>query len=244
MNYSAVRPDGVAVHPASHAESGERLAFIRKVYGLVFLGIFFFAASITLPIVGAAAGVPVLTQIFALSTKVPFILALLLIIGSSMLVHSVSMVRGWNLVAYFAMSFVWAFLTIPLVTYALGVGGISVIVQASVLTTTVFGALSCYVLISRKDFSFLGGILTVGLVIALGGIVMLWIGSFFFNVEIFHIAMSIFLVILFSGYVLYDTSNVIHRYATDMVVPAALALMVDFIILFRQILFLLIAGRD
>ena len=45
--------------------------------------------------------------------------------------------------------------------------------------------------------------------------------------------------LVFCGYILYDTSNILHHYATSMVVPAAMAIMVDFVMLFRTILVLL-----
>lgn len=253
MSYSAMRADGVAIRPASTASTGERIDFIRKVYSLVFLGILFFSASIALPVLGSEYffDIPVLSDIFWLSTQLPWWAALLLIIGSSFVVHAVSMVRGLNLVAFFAMSFLWAFLTIPMIamTFAIGghLGGLMMIVQAAGLTTLVFGGLTVYVFVTKKDFSFMRGFLMVGLFLSLGAIIALGVGSMLGWVQEMgplNIGLSIILVLLFAGYVLYDTSNVIHHYATDMVVPAALALMVDFIILFRQILFLIIASRD
>src|SRR5690606_1067608 len=112
-----------------------------------------------------------------------------------------------------------------------------VIFQALGLTVLTFGGLSAYVLITRKDFSFLGGFLFTGLMLLIGGIVVLWIASAFFGVDVSLMSMAITIAstFLFMGYVLYDTSNLLHRYSTDMVVPAALALMIDFIILFRNI---------
>jgi FtsH-binding integral membrane protein len=241
-----MREDGVAYTPAITASGDERLAFIQKVYSLVFVGIAAFAAGMIAPIVGAMAGIGFFEAWLRTAFSVPFPVALIAILGTSWLVHSVSMVKGWNLVAFFAMSQLWAFLTLPLVVFALQASGLVVIVQAGVLTTVVMGGLTAYVMISKKDFSFLGAGLMVGLFLLIGLAVCTWVASYFFGMEVsvMTTAMSAFAVILFSGYVLYDTSNVLHHYATDMVVPAALALMVDFIILFRSILFLLMARRD
>lgn len=245
MSYSAIRADGTAVSPAVQSTSSERLVFIRKVYSLVFLGILFFAGTVGLPIIGAMAEIPVLAQFFQLSLMVPWWLALALIIGSSFLIHRVSMVRGVNMIAFFAMSFMWGFLTIPLVGWALGVGGLAIVLQALGLTVLVFGGLSAYVLLSRKDFSYMGGFLTMGTLLVLGAIVILGVASMMgFSINIFHVGLSIVVVLLFSGWVLYDTSKMLHHYATDMVVPAALGLLVDFIIIFREILFLLVISRD
>jgi modulator of FtsH protease len=100
--------------------------------------------------------------------------------------------------------------------------------------------------LTRKDFSFLGGFLFVGLMGLIGTALIAWVASAFFKVDVslLSTAISMVSVLLFSGYVLFDTSNMLHRYSTDMVVPAALALMIDFIILFRDILFLLLRARD
>ncbi len=256
MSYSALRPDGVAQYTAAQASTDERLTYLKKVYGLTFVGILFFAITISLTVAGGleAMGqvdslyIPLFTELFYLSMWLgqSFFIPLALIIGSSFLVHKVSMVKGVNLVGYFGFIGLWSILTVPLVIYALGVGGLAIIFQAAGLTTFVFGGLTGYVLITRKDFSFMGGFLTVGLFLILGTIIMLGILNLL-GVQMptfVQVAISIFVVLLFSGYVLYDTSRILHHYATDMVVPAALALSVDFIILFRQILFLLAMSRD
>lgn len=241
MSYSAVRPDGVAVYPAAQATPSDRVAFIQKVYGLLFLGILFFAASMSLPVAGIVYEIPVLREIGMLAIACPWWLALIVLIGSSFLIHSVSMIRGINIVAFFAMAGMWGFFTVGLIYYALATSGFGVIFQAAGLTTLVFGGLSAFALISRKDFSFLGGFLMISTLLLLGTIV----GFAIFGAgEILQIGLSLAIVAIFSLYVLYDTSRMLHHYAVDMVVPAALALLVDFIILFRQILFLLISSRD
>lgn len=246
MSYSAVRPDGVAVYPAIEAATEDRLGFIRKVYSLMFLGLVVFAASIALPVYGIMAGIPLLGDIGILATKVPPLVAFGAILLTSWLVHSVSMVRGLNVIAMFGLAAFWGFLSIPLVAYAIMYGGgVSVVFQALFLTCMVFGGLTAYVFITRKDFSFMGGMLSMGLFLLIGVVFVGIIGSMMaYEMNMLSMALSIFAVVLFSGYVLYDTSNLLHRYSTDMVVPAALALMVDFIILFRSILFLLMASRD
>jgi len=248
MSYSAMRADGVAYAPAVYASGDERLAYLKKVYMLVFAGVLSFAAGIGLPIAGAMAQVGIFEAWLSASFQLPPLVAFLGLIGTSFLVHAVSMTKGWNLVAFFAMSQVWAFLTLPMVAFALAQAnlGYGVVLQAAVLTTMVFGGLTGFVLISKKDFSFIGAGLTIGLFLMLGVTLYAVIASTFFgqDMSLLSIALSAFAVILFSGYVLYDTSQIMHRYATDMVVPGALALMVDFIILFRSILMLLIARRD
>lgn len=246
MSYSEIRADGLAARPAIGASTNERALFIGKVYGLMLVGLIVFALSTAMPIVGAIMDIPLLSGIFYAAIQLHPLFALLLLIGSSFVVHAVAMVRYLNLAAFFFFAAFWGFISIPLFGYVLASVGMAPIIQGLGLTILVFGGLSGYVLLTRKDFSFMGGFLMVGLISLLGVIFFALLGNFFFGMqfELLHIAISIFAVLLFSGYVLYDTSNLLHRYSTDMVVPAALALMVDFIILFRNIVYLLAISRN
>ncbi len=247
MSYSAMRPDGIAMYPAAQATASDRLSFIRKVYGLVFCGVLFYAISAALPIVGMELGIPVLGDLGWMMARLHPMIAFLLLLGGSWLAHSVSMVRGLNLVGMFGFAGLFGLLSVNLLYFAMKfTGGLGIVFQALGLTCLVFGSLTGYVLLTRKDFSFLGGFLFVGMMGLIGTALIAWVASAFFKVDVslLSTALSMVGVLLFSGYVLYDTSNMLHRYSTDMVVPAALALMVDFIILFRNILFLLLRARD
>jgi FtsH-binding integral membrane protein len=95
--------------------------------------------------------------------------------------------------------------------------------------------------ITKKDFSFLGGILTIGGFVALGIIVASIIFGFGLGL-IFAGAMAIFASIA----ILYTTSNLIHRYRTDQYVAASLALFAGVALLFWYLLHILmsLAGRD
>jgi len=247
MSYSAVRSDGVALYPAMTSSTEDRLSFLRKVYGLTFLGVLVFALSAALPLAGLALAIPGLQQIGELALGIHPLISFGVLVASSFVVHMVSMRKYLNVIALFLFAALWGFITIPLLAYAVAVtGGVGVIFQALGLTTIVFGGLTAYVFITKKDFSFLGGFLMVGLFLLFGVIIISLVASLlgYGKPSALSYALSIFAVILFSGYVLYDTSNILHHYATDMVVPAALALMVDFIILFRNILYLLVSSRD
>ncbi len=245
MSYSAMRPDGVAVHPAVMAAPGERLAFIQKVYGLMFSAVLVFALTAGGLAWGLMSGVPVLREIGALAVGIHPLLAFLLLLGASFGAHALSMVKGLNVLALYGFAAVFGFLSVSLMVYAQMVGGAAIFIQAAGLTILVFGGLTAFVFLSRKDFSFIGGFLMVGLLTLIGAtliaIVMSMLG---FEVQLIHVALSIAAVLLFAGYTVYDTSNLIHRYSVDMVVPAALALTIDFIMLFRNILYLMAVSRD
>jgi FtsH-binding integral membrane protein len=112
-----------------------------------------------------------------------------------------------------------------------------VIPTAGILTLAVFGGLTVTVFVTRKDFSFLGPILSVGSLIALGLIVVaIFVG---FDLGTWFAAA---MVVLMSGYILYSTSNVLHHYRTDQHVAAALALFAAVATLFWFILQIVMGG--
>jgi FtsH-binding integral membrane protein len=112
--------------------------------------------------------------------------------------------------------------------------------QAAFLTTLVFGSLTAYAFISRKDFSYLGGMLFVGLIaLIVGGLA----NVFFFKSSGASYWMAWVTVFLFSGFVLYDTSQIIHRYDERGYCAAALSLFLDFLNLFMAILRILGGSR-
>ncbi len=117
-----------------------------------------------------------------------------------------------------------------------GMGGIIPIATGA--TAAIFGGLSAYVHISKKDFSFLGGVLFVGLI----GMLLIGLATMLFHLPMSMTLYSGFGVLLFSGYILYDTSNLVRRYQDDQVVIATIALYLDFLNLFLNVLRLLGSG--
>jgi uncharacterized protein len=94
-----------------------------------------------------------------------------------------------------------------------------------------FGGLTAIAVITRKDFSFLGSILTMGGFIALGLIACSAI--FGFSLGLFF---SVVMVVFASAAILYDTSNVLHHYNTNQHVAASLELFASVALLFWYIL--------
>ncbi len=107
-------------------------------------------------------------------------------------------------------------------------------------TGVIFLALSGYALTSRKDFSFMGGFLMVGILVAfLGGI-----GAMIFSLPILSLAVSGMFVLLMSGLILYQTSEIIHGGETNYIM-ATVTLYVSIYNLFLSLLHLLTAfGGD
>ncbi len=115
-------------------------------------------------------------------------------------------------------------------TYYSG-GGYETIAKAGVVSLGLFLGLTAVVFLTRKDFSFLGPILMIGGFVALG---FIFSGIIFgFNLgSLFSFAMVAFA----GGAILYDTSNVLHRYNTNQHVAASLALFASVALLFWYIL--------
>jgi len=121
---------------------------------------------------------------------------------------------------------------------ALPHGGL-LVMQALAGTALVFFALSAYVLTTGKDFSFMGGFLMVGLISVLITIVGSMVLSLF-RVQVSGLAMAIngVIVLLMSGFILYDTSRIIHGGETNYVL-ATVSLYLDILNLFTSLLQLL-----
>jgi FtsH-binding integral membrane protein len=129
-------------------------------------------------------------------------------------------------------------LFVPLLTQATYFAGWSVLPTAAMLTLSIFSVLTGYVFVTKQDFSFLGPILSIASIAALVIIVMsialgFQLGMLFAGV----------MVVLASGYIVYDTSNVLHHFRTDQHVAAATHLFASLAILFWYIL-ILVMGNE
>jgi modulator of FtsH protease len=128
----------------------------------------------------------------------------------------------------------------PMLSHYLALpGGSSLVMQALGGTAFVFFALSAYVLITGKDFSFMGGFLTVGLLVMVLAMFGTMIAGFFgAEVSGIHLAISAGIVLLMSGFILYDTSRIINGGETNYLF-ATVALYLDILNLFTSLLHLL-----
>jgi modulator of FtsH protease len=106
-------------------------------------------------------------------------------------------------------------------------------------TGFIFLALSAYVLTTRKDMSFMGGFLTVGLI----GLVGVMILGFFVNLSALQMVISAGAVLLMSGFILFDTSRIIHGGETNYI-TATISLYLNIYIMFQHLLMLLGGSRN
>lgn len=227
--------------PAALAAADERATFLRRTYTLLLAAVLTFAATLWAagnvePVRNLATEVARL--IFGQRWGIAIYMALYM--GGAFLVHAFAERRPLNLVFFFAFAVLMGLLTAPLIYMVLsrGASGIEIINQASLITAVVFGGLTGYVFYSGKDFSFLGGALTIGML----GLFAVGIGSWIFGAGL-GMWYSVAIVLLFAGYILYDTSNILHHYPVTAYVSAACVLFVDVIVLFKHIL-LMLSRRD
>lgn len=114
-----------------------------------------------------------------------------------------------------------------------------VINSAATVTLLGFLGLTIVAFHTRKDFSFLGGLLRWGFICAL----VLIVASVLFG---FHLGtiFTVAMIVLAGGAILYDTSNVLHHYPEDRHVGAALQLFASVALLFWYILQFFLSSRD
>jgi modulator of FtsH protease len=116
--------------------------------------------------------------------------------------------------------------------------GSATVAEASGLTALAFLSLSAYVHVTRRDFSALRGMLFVGLVV----VVIASIIGIFVPSQAFQMAIAGVSALVFCGYILYDTSEIIHGGETNYIL-AAMRLYLDILNLFMSLLRLL-SRRD
>lgn len=121
-----------------------------------------------------------------------------------------------------SMGLVWTFVFTgllgaslgPMLTYYLAIpSGAAMVAQALGGTAFIFFALSAYALFTKKDFSFLGGMLMVGLLVAL----VAMIANLFLQMPILQLTISSAVILIMSGFILFDTSRIIHGGETNYV---------------------------
>lgn len=123
--------------------------------------------------------------------------------------------------------------------YAALPNGSEIIMQAMGATAFIFFALSAYTLTTKKNFSFMGGFLFVGLIMAL----IAGIANIFFQIPALHLAINAVIVLIMSGFILYDTSNIIHGGETNYL-RATVSLYLNILNLFTSLLSLINAASD
>ena len=148
---------------------------------------------------------------------------------------------AWGLGAVFALTGFMGYTLGPLLSRTLELpGGAGTIVAALAATGATFVALSAYVLTTRRDFSFMGGFLFAGMVIA----IVLALVAYFFTMPALALAVSAMVALLSVGLILFETSRIVNGGETNYVL-ATVGLFVSAFNLFTSLLSLFgIGGND
>jgi len=149
--------------------------------------------------------------------------------------------RALGLAFVFALTGFMGYTLGPILNRYLGLpDGGQIVMTALGATAVMFVGLSAYALTTRRDFSFMGGFLMVGILVAF----LAGLGALFFSIPALSLAVSAMFVLLMSGLILYETSNLVHGGETNYIM-ATVTLYVSIFNLFTSLLHLLgFAGKD
>jgi modulator of FtsH protease len=214
-------PDGQAVaRPAGDAVATNRV--LRNTYLLL---------SATLLFSAAMAGV-------SLALGAPRLGLIVTLVGYFGLLFGVYKARnsGWGVALVFALTGFLGFTLGPILNMYLTAipNGSSVVMNAFGITGLTFVGLSAYAVKSQKNFSFLGGFLFVGVLAAF----LLGLVAYFFEMTGLALAVSAMFVLLASGLILWQTSEIVNGGETNYVL-ATVTLYVSIFNLFTSLLHLL-----
>jgi modulator of FtsH protease len=200
---------------------------LRNTYALLSMTLLFSA--------GAAA--------FAIVTNAPPMHWLMVIGGYFGLLFLTQALRnsGWGILSVFALTGFMGYTLGPIINIYMGLpGGSQIVMTALGGTGVIFLALSGYVLTTRKDFSFMGGMLMAGMLT----VFLAMLANIFLQMPIFGLALSAMVILLMAGFILYQTSAIIHGGETNYIL-ATVTLYVALYNIFTSLLHILgIFGGD
>ena len=177
------------------------------------------------------------TAAVSLAMKLPHPGLIVTLVGYFGLLFATTKLRnsGWGVVSVFALTGFMGYTLGPIIGHYLSLpNGGQTVMMAMGGTAAIFFALSGYALSTRKDFSFMGGFLTAGILVAF----LAGLAAIFFTIPALSLTVSAAFVLLMSGLILYETSNIIHGGETNYVM-ATLSLFVSIFNLFTSLLHLL-----
>jgi FtsH-binding integral membrane protein len=213
-----------------YAQASERAAFIRRTYAHVAVAVLAFIAVewmlLQLPIAGAMAR--------AMTDGFSWLIVLAVFMGVSWLAERWANSETSPQMQYLGLGIfvvAEAVIFLPLLYVASRFASADVIPMAALITGFLFTGLTATVFITRKDFSWMRSILTIGGFVALGVIVASMIFGFSLG-----IIFSAIMVLFASAAILYDTSQVLHHYRTNQHVAASLSLFASVALLFWYVL--------
>ena len=191
---------------------------VRNTYALLAMTLFFSAA----------------VAMAAVALQVPSPGIIITLVGYFGLLYAVHKLQtsAWSLLAVFGLTGFMGYTLGPILTRYSGLpNGGEVIGMALGATGVTFFALSAYVLTTRRDFSFMGGFLFAGMVIA----ILAGIGAMAFDIPVLGLAVSAMVALLSAGLILFETSRIVNGGETNYVM-ATVGLFVSLFNLFTSLL--------
>lgn len=216
---------------AADAAAAERGTFLRRVYTHVFGAILGFCA-LTAMILSMPGIDDAFAKVFAFRWA-PLVI-MVLFMGAGWLAQQWAHNSSSRAMQYTGLSLyvmAQALVFTPILYYCNRVLGGEVITNAGFLTLLIFAGLTAIVFVSGANFSFLrSGLMLAGW----AALAMVLCGALFgFSLGLWF---SFAMVLLASGYILYDTSEILHTYPTDRYVGASLELFASVAMLFYYVL--------
>ena len=203
---------------------------LRNTYWLL-------ALSLLPTIAGAFFGMQLgLARFYATSPIMAPLLMLAVMIGSLFLVSALRN-SALGVVALFGFTFIAGLTLAPTLTYAAKLSnGWQLVALAGGMTAAIFFALAAIATVTKKDFSFMGQFLFAGAIL----LMIAFIIALFFPIPAVVVTLSAISVLIFSGFILYDVSRIIHGGETNYIM-ATMALFLDLLNVFLGLLNLLMA---
>jgi uncharacterized protein len=222
--------------PVAIADVDVRATFIMRTY-LHLIGAIFLFAGIEVFLFTSGLAAPIAEAL--LSVNWLLVLGAFVIVSwfaSRAAMSATSTAAQYGALGAFVLA--QSIIFVPLLYVAVYYAGPGVLDSAAWVTLLGFGGLTGIAFWTRKDFSFLGGMLRWGFVLAL---VLIVAGVLFgFQLGTFF---SVAMIGLAGGAILYDTSNILHHYPEDRYVGAALALFASVALMFWYVLQLFLSLR-
>ncbi len=173
---------------------------IRNTYTLLSMTILFSALT---------AGFAMMTN----AQPVHWLIILVVFLGGPFVIKALRN-SAMGLVAIFAFTGAMGYILGPILSLYLALpNGSQIVTTAFGLTGVIFLGLSGYALVSRKNFSFMGGFLMVGFLVMLAAIVL----NIFLEIPALSLAISAAMVLLLSAGILYESSAMVHGGETNYI---------------------------
>ncbi len=202
------------------SSKAQLMSFLKATYQL-------FAGSLLAATAGAYIGLDMVSTIASWYWGL-VILEFILLFA----LYAVKNKPGINLAVLFGFTFMSGLTITPLLSTILAMpAGASIVAQAFLMTSVAFGGISMFAMTTKRDFSSMGKMLFIALIILIVGS----ISNIFFQSPLLQLGIAGVGALLFSAFILYDTQQII-RGGFETPIEAAIALYLDFFNLFVSLL--------